>query len=231
MQRKTLKQKTVVEQVMEEIKNLVLSRAMFQTYRSIAGFDTSLLWRHSFYCGLAARSLARMLKRQPEEFFVAGLIHDIGKLLIYRELEPNKVKELEFQRPINFDITRDEVAVMGISHDQLGLRLLQKWMFPAWLTEAVGFHHNPEGTSGDFTNAFIIYLADMVSHILDDLITEPEKLRLKEQICSAENNKIAKKVNLILDENFLGSFESELQNEAIKEAEIIAMLTSDNGTG
>lgn len=213
---------------MEEIKNLVLSRAMFQTYRKISGLDTSILWRHSFYCGLAAKALAHLLDRSAEEFFVAGLIHDVGKLLIYMELEPQQVKELEFQRPINLDIARDEIQLLGIGHDQLGLRLLQKWMFPAWLTQAVGYHHRPMETPGDFTHAFIVYLADMLSHILDDEVTEAEISLLKERICSDENCRAAEKIHLTLDDSFLQSFETLLQNEALKEAEIIAMLTSDN---
>lgn len=113
-----------------EIKALVIAKTMFQTFLVAGKVDTQALWLHSFYCALAAKILAADFALNPDELFVAGLIHDIGKLIIYMELDPQDIDILETQRPVNFNITQNEEELMGISHDYLGGVLLETWMFP-----------------------------------------------------------------------------------------------------
>ena len=69
----------------DEIRNLVISTALFNNFRRLkvsSSFSMKKFWEHSFVCGLAARIIAKEMKLSEGDLFVAGLIHNIGKLAI-----------------------------------------------------------------------------------------------------------------------------------------------------
>jgi len=77
-----------------EIRNLVLSKAVFNNFKNLtknSQFDIRNFWEHSFLCGLAGKIIAADLHKDPNECFMAGLIHDIGKLIFYLELPGNTI--------------------------------------------------------------------------------------------------------------------------------------------
>ena len=70
----------------KEIQNLVLAKAVFNSFKNIqknGPFNINKFWEHSFLCGLLSKIIANDIKKDNNEFFVAGLIHDIGKLIIF----------------------------------------------------------------------------------------------------------------------------------------------------
>lgn len=70
----------------KEVRNLIISAVIFESFmkaEKMGNYDIGKFWKHSFVCGLAAKVIAADLKKASNEFFVAGLIHDIGKLVIY----------------------------------------------------------------------------------------------------------------------------------------------------
>ncbi|MCP5052360.1 MAG: HDOD domain-containing protein [bacterium] len=216
---------------MSEIKNLVLARSMFQVFRSAPGFDPMTLWRHSFYCGLAAKVVAPPLSLDPNELFVAGLIHDIGKLIIYMELDRGSIEELEADRLSIIDTTRKEEAMVGIGHDQLGLRLLRKWMFPGALTAAAGYHHQPEYAAGDQRDKlfpFAVHLADILSYMAEDGTSEEQAYNLENLILAPVTCRIAKKSGLELNPNQIKLFKKQLKQSIENESGIISLLTNGN---
>jgi len=78
-----------------EIRNLVLSKAVFNNFKNLtksSQFDIRIFWQHSFLCGLAGKIIASDLHEDRGECFMAGLIHDIGKLIIYLELPEEFLK-------------------------------------------------------------------------------------------------------------------------------------------
>jgi len=152
-----------------EIKNLALAKTMFQTFRSAKGFDAYSLWRHSYYCGSAAEVLAELLPQPVDlaEYFAAGLIHDIGKMIIFLQLGEDNVKALDYHKPFNPNIIHKEKAILGIGHDKLGMQLLNSWLFPPRLIAAVGYHHSLDEVCDHHPFPFIIHLADILSYIYE----------------------------------------------------------------
>lgn len=100
-------------------------------------------WTHSISTGVAARLIAKKVGTQhSESFFVAGLLHDIARLLIYTQLPKHALYILSEakrrQEPV-FDIERE---CLGFTHEELGRELLTAWHCPEELTERVATHHN-----------------------------------------------------------------------------------------
>ena len=119
----------------KEIKNMVISTIAFESFKNIKQddkFDLSKFWRHSLYCGLAAKIIAVDLKSSSNELFVAGLIHDIGKLVMYIAFPVEFLKQVDMMSPIKLKYTAYEAEknVFEMTHDEVGMRLLKKWLFP-----------------------------------------------------------------------------------------------------
>ncbi|NIQ04053.1 MAG: HDOD domain-containing protein, partial [Nitrospinaceae bacterium] len=100
-------------------------------------------WYHSIASGLTSRVLAIYRKEpNPERFYVIGLLHDLGRLLLYLNLS-QEMKEalLRYERGgFLYEAERD---VLGVDHAEVGGALLKKWKLPPRLVEAVRFHHRP----------------------------------------------------------------------------------------
>lgn len=218
---------------MAEITNLVLAKTMFQTFRTPTDVDTTSFWRHSFYCGLAARIVARgsgfVLESDGDEYFTAGLIHDIGKLLIYMELDAEKVKILDHKRPLNPELIRDEETVSGIGHDQLGMRLLKRWTFPEVLVMAVGYHHRPEDAPEAKRFPLVVRIADILAHIYEaeEKGSPNDREHLEQMLMKPETCHLAQRLGVQLNSASIEVFLQELRTAIANEAEIIELLTAD----
>lgn len=106
--------------------------------------DMDDFWNHSVCCGLAARMLAEKCQlAEPDRVFVAGVLHDIGQLVIYHTVPSLARRVLERAGQPEAYRYRAEKEVMGITHAQVGAELLDGWGFPEYLVEAVKYHHEP----------------------------------------------------------------------------------------
>ncbi len=100
------------------------------------------LWDHSLACGMASRLVARRIHHPKiEEIFIAGLLHDIGKMILGQKLTTvydKVVKEVEDTGRAFMEV---EQARLGFSHVEVGATVLQKWNFPTELVVGVQTHH------------------------------------------------------------------------------------------
>ncbi len=161
----------------KEIKNLVISTVAFESFKSLKqsdNFNINKFWKHSFCCGIAAKIIATELKCSGNELFVAGLIHDIGKLAMYIAFPAEFEKYTELITPLKIKYTVFEVEndIFGMPHDEAGMKLLEKWLFPENLISAVGFHHHPEKADNNSISPVIIHIADILAHIYEMSIDE-----------------------------------------------------------
>ncbi|MDR0339675.1 MAG: HDOD domain-containing protein [Desulfovibrio sp.] len=123
-------------------------------------------WSHSLSCGAAARILARHTGTpQPESYFVAGLLHDVARLLIYTSLPKHALYILTEARRRQESVTVLEKEVLGFSHDELGEKLIQTWACPPELALRVGRHHLPL-TEKDSAEELLLPAANMLSQAL-----------------------------------------------------------------
>lgn len=125
------------------IKNLVLTASVFETFEGGVG----RFLEHSIACGVAMRSLAKIgpLKAalgSPDEAFVYGLLHDIGKV-IFRQYMPDacdRVARTVAEKQCTWHSA--ELEVIGVDHGVLGARLAQKWKLSRSIVAAIAFHHD-----------------------------------------------------------------------------------------
>ena len=128
---------------MDSLKNLVLCFAVKEALsrKTIPGFDIDAFWEDSVRRGVAARLLCSEVSGSMEEAFTAGMLQDIGLLVLF-SLEPDKVDRWPLLRA-NLPEKRHEMEIQlfQTSHDSVGAMLAKKWNLPGTYTRAIGFHH------------------------------------------------------------------------------------------
>ena len=105
------------------------------------------LWNHSLKVALAARKLARFEKlplEQSEESFVAGLFHDIGKLVLAANADAEYLAGMKRVRAEGISVVQMEHEIFGATHADIGAYLLGLWGLPDSVIEAVELHHSIE---------------------------------------------------------------------------------------
>ena len=149
-----------------EIRNIVIGKAIFSSFPKLSRDNKntlSLFWEHAFTCGLAAKIIGDHLHLPPSELFIAGLIHDIGKLVMFMAF-PNDYPILqELSNPCNLDNAVEEHSKFAISHDKAGLQLAKRWLLPEQLCMAIGFHHSPQKAPSLKQYPLIVQVADILS--------------------------------------------------------------------
>jgi putative nucleotidyltransferase with HDIG domain len=146
-----------------DLYQLVLSISAVKTFTDIPNelvkMDT--FWRHSVYTGLLARALAaRARVLHPERLFVAGLIHDVGSLVLYNQ-RPDAMRDILLIAEGDEEILyQAELERFQYSHAGVAAQLMQQWKFSDTLVEAVQCHHQPGEAQAARMEAHILYLAN-----------------------------------------------------------------------
>lgn len=127
--------------------------------------DRALLWGHDIAVALVARTLAqRRLPAQSDAAFLAGLMHDIGKLLLLQRLTDEYGKILRAVEQQGKDSVGIEEEKLLFSHVDVGQLIAERWKFTPELTRVIKLHHRPPGE--DDPLVLIIYAADGIAHAL-----------------------------------------------------------------
>ncbi len=160
------------------VRDLVLSKAVFNSFKhtgKIGKVFTKRFWEHSFLCGLAAKMIAEDIKKDNSSCFISGLLHDIGKLIMYLTIPEEFIRVLDLPEDRLFRSYDNELRLIGITHGQTGALLLKRWLFPPDLISAVGFHHVPAKVTKNHTLPMIINIADIIvncTQIQNDIVLE-----------------------------------------------------------
>jgi putative nucleotidyltransferase with HDIG domain len=130
------------------------------------GIGRNELWEHSVTTAVAARVLARKLDGEENLAFTAGLLHDIGKLVLGTFLEGNQPSVLKETGALGHSFLEAEKAILGAEHAEIGGRVLARWSFPENLVSAVWHHHHPAQARPYEQLAAYIHLGDIIAHCL-----------------------------------------------------------------
>lgn len=129
------------------------------------GFDAHAYLRHGVATGLAAQCLAPLTGFIPELAFTAGLLHDIGELVLASNFSKPYSEALAYRKQHDLFLPEAEHSVLGITHAEVGSLLADAWRFPAVLREAVADHHSPATAPRD-SLANLVHVADATAHAL-----------------------------------------------------------------
>lgn len=161
----------------------VLLEACFQMLFASSGLQKS--WRHATHAAEIAQQLASVTdKVDPSEAYLAGLIHDIGRLIT--ETFPQSRRQFEAElRENGFPVVYAEAISYRLDHAQLGAELLRRWRFPESLIKAIEYHHRPEAS--DSVLASLLYLTETCCQSDFDGSDSLEDLPSLMRICKAEH--------------------------------------------
>lgn len=167
-------EKAVLLMGFEAVRNAVLTVKVFETFGPgdalpDAAFDRKEFWKHSLAVACAARMLASRVRWSvdPEEAFVCGLLHDMGKIALDACLPKSfdrVVRQADQRRASIADL---EKQLLGLDHTVAGRRLAQLWGLPPGIVTSVWLHHHPpeslpQSLSSPAT-VRIVHLADLIA--------------------------------------------------------------------
>lgn len=152
------------------IHNLALSATVFQMFRDNGQeelFDRRAFWEHSLGVGVFARLLADKVRYpDKEEAFTAGLIHDVGKIVLDQFVHEEFKQVMEKVKANNMLLYEAETELLGLNHASVGYILTQKWNLPKKLQDPLAYHHAPGLSKYNPQLTAIIHLADILCRAL-----------------------------------------------------------------
>ncbi|MGE3164227.1 MAG: HDOD domain-containing protein [Planctomycetota bacterium] len=148
----------------QAVRNLLLTVSVIETFRpsSDDDFDYPRFWGHSVATAIVSTGLARKARLpDADEVYVAGLLHDVGKLLVAQHLPALSGRVLELQRR-GVPARDAERRILGYDHSDIGYKLSTSWSLPDSIAAAVRDHHCPLTGPGPATAAHAIHVADCI---------------------------------------------------------------------
>lgn len=155
---------------LDTVKSIALTSSTQEMLNNeIPAYDLEkgMLLQHSITCATCARIIAQRIGyKDCEEAYTAGLLLDIGKVILSRFAEDqfNQIIEKTKDNKTPFNIAEQEV--LGFDHPRIGGRIIKKWNLPPILIEAVQYHHQPDKAKTNKTLTYIVHLADAISDML-----------------------------------------------------------------
>lgn len=155
-----------------QIRNLALSMSVASTFAGLPNELVSMdnFWRHSLYCALVARILARQAHGcDPSAVFTAGLLHDIGELIIFNRL-PEQARSallLVLDQVDELPVYLAERQVIGFDHADVGGELARHWVLPPLLVECIAHHHAVGEAQQFLRETALVHLADLIAQMAE----------------------------------------------------------------
>jgi putative nucleotidyltransferase with HDIG domain len=150
------------------IRSLVLTSVFQDLFKSF-GLTEKLLWEHSLICASISQRIAKATGfKKTEEAFLVGLMHDIGKVILYLRV-PDKMTDIiqEIYNSQETSFSEMEENVFGFNHADVGRAMAAKWNFAKEIEEAIGNHHRPEKAVILPSLSYIAHLANNYCHKLE----------------------------------------------------------------
>jgi len=151
-----------------QIRNLALSMSVAKSFAGLPNELVSMdnFWKHSLYCALIARSLAQAARRcDPDALFTAGLLHDIGELVIFNR-RPEEAKQallMVLESEDDLPVYEAEQQALGFDHCAVGGELARQWHLPSLLEDCIAHHHDVANAARHPRETALVHLANILA--------------------------------------------------------------------
>jgi putative nucleotidyltransferase with HDIG domain len=152
-----------------QLQDLSLATSVVRLFANVPEEFVTMesFWRHSVACGVSARALAsRRREANVERYFVAGLLHDIGRPIMYMQVPDEARTAITRSRETGVPLFETEYELLGFDHTHVGHALLEKWKLPPSLREPVAHHHHPERAQRFPVETAVVHVADLIANAL-----------------------------------------------------------------
>ena len=166
----------------DDLRGLVLATSALEVFNHIPNqlVNMEMFWQHSIFTGIVARLLSKQCNiLHGERLFIAGLLHDIGKLVLYFK-EPEVSENVLLEAANTSGLIHDaEQTLLGFTHADVGAALMQAWQLPDSFYQIVLHHHTPSQATEYEIETAIVHIANSIvnalspdnpidEHLLDD---------------------------------------------------------------
>lgn len=213
---------------MREVSNLVTSIAVLKAFPdsgSSNSFRREVFWEHSAGTGEIARVLAAKLQMRLHGIeFTAGLLHNIGKILLHQYYHNELEEAFQIASAENIPSIVAEQRILGTDHAEIGAWIAEKWSLPNSIVESIRYHHQPNLAPEYSVLTAIVHLSSSLARaILDSSVRERVNDHLSQdpawEVLAKENPGI-----LSLD---IPAFVTEIEENIDRAREFIRLATSD----
>jgi putative nucleotidyltransferase with HDIG domain len=129
----------------DSARALAVATSVIETFSDsrFRQIDVAGFWRHSIAAALCAKSLARHANVDQDYAFIAGLLHDIGRLVLASSFPEEYAQVVDDCEHKDLTMGEAELRVLGVDHQRVGQMLAEAWKFPPVIQRAIGQHHAP----------------------------------------------------------------------------------------
>ena len=156
------------------VKNLALSTTVMghlSTKKKLPGLDMEGFWRHSLCVGVSAKLLAKKRgidSKLIEEYFTAGLLHDIGKIPLNGVLSNEYMLTIATADRERIPLSLAEKDTLGLNHCESGAMVAEAWKLDGAIGDTIVYHHNFNGYSGEYADVlYTVAAANRFSSYMD----------------------------------------------------------------
>ncbi|MDQ7816637.1 MAG: HDOD domain-containing protein [Melioribacteraceae bacterium] len=169
-----------------EVKNILSTLSIvkqFNTRGDSHGLRPVDLWAHSIGVGIISRNLALISgHKKVDNYFLAGILHDIGKLIFLEFVSKEYMFAVEFAENENIPIKDAEKEILKIDHTQAGQLLAEKWKMPQYIQDVIQYHHSAQTPKGSSHLLSTVHISNIMARIMrlgfsgDNLVPQPNMM-------------------------------------------------------
>ncbi len=181
---------TIIEAIpilgMQALRNLVIGASVYKLLSGLKGkkaVNPKQIWLHGTACAVTSKLLAAKTRIfNKEHAFMAGLLHDIGKIIFSTFLHDEYLEVLEMSKKEGCPVIEAEQKLLETTHAYIGRVVAHKWNLPAILVEPIGYHHDPLFRCQNSDLVQMVHLANAISIMAGYSATGSAEIRLEEKV-------------------------------------------------
>jgi HD-like signal output (HDOD) protein len=206
---------------MNQVKSIVLGASVYNFFSSgtTSAFDRTRFWNHAIICSQVSAFLGKHFKiQQDDSLFLAGLIHDVGKVVLDAYFHEEFLEIVERVSSDHTTFSEAESEIIGATHYQVAAKLLKQWQFPDMVTMQVLYHHAPWYDIHFATNSSIIYLANLFTKAVGHACLPDEKKIDLHAFARSPEMDFIRKAGFSIDHDTMDALYQQIQESIQHEA-------------